>query len=620
MYLLLVAGSVTMIGPFLMMLSSSISSEADISDYRIVPRFLTEEDALFARFLNDKYNGNLWSIKDLFGYDLSRVDVRTRTVSEMVNELRLRDQVADPGRRALVKEYGEFLATGIPDDLYMTGFILRGGLIGPVNKLYQEWLKAKFGTVEAMNKAYDDQYTYWAEVGVPPEAVYARDWAPVYHKRYRDFLDFKKTLPAWQRVPYEGERKWVEHLKLVSDANIEKLNALLGTKYKDFYDVPMPLAAPSDPKVLKLWEDLVRRKWPLRLIVPNEAGVREYRTFLEARRKTIAKVNEAYGTSYTSFDEVPWPRDDMFEGMRQSDFLDFLKSETAGAPRLTIQNVTLRTTGGEFHKWLQARHGGSLDGINKALGTKFASLDEIGLPQAAWEWTLVMSDTGHWRWEFVKSNYFEVVSFILTKGRALSNTVIFILLSILIHLTINPLCAYALSRFNISYSYKVLLFLLATMAFPGEVTMIPNFLLLRDFGMLNTFAALILPGMANGFSIFILKGFFDTLPKELYEAAQLDGAGELRMFYQITVPLCQPVFAYTALITFTGAYGAFLFALTVCQDPNMWTIMVWLYDLNATSPEHIKVAALVIAMIPTLIVFVTCQRVIMRGIVLPQMN
>jgi multiple sugar transport system permease protein len=92
------------------------------------------------------------------------------------------------------------------------------------------------------------------------------------------------------------------------------------------------------------------------------------------------------------------------------------------------------------------------------------------------------------------------------------------------------------------------------------------------------------------------------------------------MFYQITVPLCQPVFAYTALITFTGAYGAFLFALTVCQDPNMWTIMVWLYDLQTSVPEHIKVAALVVAMIPTLLVFVSCQRVIMRGIVLPQMN
>ena len=64
------------------------------------------------------------------------------------------------------------------------------------------------------------------------------------------------------------------------------------------------------------------------------------------------------------------------------------------------------------------------------------------------------------------------------------------------------------------------------MAFPAVVTMIPNFLLLRDLGLLNTFAALLLPGMANGYSIFLLKGFFDSLPRELYEAAEIDGANE----------------------------------------------------------------------------------------------
>ena len=620
MYLFLVCGSVTMIGPFLMMLSSSIGSEADISDYRIVPRFLSDDDALFARFLNDKYNGNLWAIKDLYRYELSRIDVRTGTVTEMVRNLRLRDQVAAPEQQKFIAEYGEFLEKGIPSELYYPGYVLRGGLIGPSNKLYQEWLKAKFGSIEAMNRAYSEQYAYWAELIAPGELIYARDWAPLYNQRYRDFLEFKKNLPAWQRVPYDGTRKWVDHLKILTDANIDKLNAMLGTHYTDFYQVPMPLTAPTDPKVLKLWNEFVRRKWPLRLIEVNENGVREYHTFLQARRKTIDQVNEAYGTNYTNFDQVPWPHDELFDGMRQNDFLDFLKNESASQPQLSLKNVTLRTTGVEFRKWLLARHGGTLDGINSALGTKFASLDSIAIPQATWEWTTIQSNPRHWRWEYVKANYFEVMSFIFTKGRALSNTLIFIVLSIVVTLTVNPLCAYALSRFNLSYSYKVLLFLLATMAFPGEVTLIPNFLLLRDFGLLNTFGALVLPGMASGFSIFILKGFFDTLPKELYEAAQLDGAGELRMFYQITVPLCQPVFAYTALITFTGAYGAFLFALTVCQDPNMWTIMVWLYDLQTSVPEHIKVAALVVAMIPTLLVFVSCQRVIMRGIVLPQMN
>ena len=97
-------------------------------------------------------------------------------------------------------------------------------------------------------------------------------------------------------------------------------------------------------------------------------------------------------------------------------------------------------------------------------------------------------------------------------------------------MTVNPLAAYALSRYRLSYTPKVLIFMLATMAFPAEVAMIPNFLLIKQLGLLNTFAALILPGLASGYFIFLLKGFFDSLPAELYEAASIDGASELRMF------------------------------------------------------------------------------------------
>jgi multiple sugar transport system permease protein len=167
------------------------------------------------------------------------------------------------------------------------------------------------------------------------------------------------------------------------------------------------------------------------------------------------------------------------------------------------------------------------------------------------------------------------------------------------------------------YAYQVLLFVLATMAFPAEVAMIPNFLLLKDLGMLNTFYALVLPGVANGFSIFLLKGFFDSLPKELYEAGILDGATEIGMFRRITIPLSLPIFSVIALNAFTASYGAFLFAMVVCQDPKKWTLMVWLYDLQQSAPQYVIMAALTLASLPTLIVFMLAQKVIMRGIVLP---
>ena len=155
------------------------------------------------------------------------------------------------------------------------------------------------------------------------------------------------------------------------------------------------------------------------------------------------------------------------------------------------------------------------------------------------------------------------------------------------------------------------------MAFPPMVTQIPAFLMLRDLGLLNTFAALLLPGLAHGYSIFLLKGFFDSLPRELYESAEIDGAGEWRMFWTLTMSLSKPILAVIALHAFTAAYTNFMFAMLTCQDERMWTLMVWLYKLQNESGDAVINASLVLAALPTLLVFLLAQRFILRGIVVP---
>jgi multiple sugar transport system permease protein len=127
----------------------------------------------------------------------------------------------------------------------------------------------------------------------------------------------------------------------------------------------------------------------------------------------------------------------------------------------------------------------------------------------------------------------------------------------------------------------------------------------------------VLPGLANGYAIFLLKGFFDSLPQELYESAALDGAGELRIFWQITMSLSKPILAVIGLQAFTVAYSNFMFALLICQDEKMWTLMVWLYQLQQRSGPGVIYASLLVAAIPTLLIFVFAQNIIMRGIVVP---
>jgi multiple sugar transport system permease protein len=228
-----------------------------------------------------------------------------------------------------------------------------------------------------------------------------------------------------------------------------------------------------------------------------------------------------------------------------------------------------------------------------------------------------MHDEAALKWEFVKRNYVTVSDYILLHGRGVLNTFIYCSLAILAALIVNPLAAYALSRYKPPSTYKVLLFLMLTMAFPPMVTQIPTFLLLRKFDLLNTFAALVLPGLANGYSIFLLKGFFDSLPQELYESAMIDGASEARIFLQITMNLSKPILAVIALTAFNISYANFMMALLVCQDQRMWTLMPWLYKLQSTSCQGVIYSSLIIAAIPTFVVFVLCQNIIMRGIVVP---
>ena len=145
---------------------------------------------------------------------------------------------------------------------------------------------------------------------------------------------------------------------------------------------------------------------------------------------------------------------------------------------------------------------------------------------------------------------------------------------------------------------------------------------MRDLELLNTFFALVLPGAANGMAIFILKGFFDSLPQELFEAATIDGASELQIFRIVAMPLVKPILAINCLTAFIAAYNGWEWALTICQKEQMWTIAVWMYQASEWWKDFpwIVSAGFVIASIPTFLVFVSCQKIILKGIVIPSMK
>ncbi|MHC4886534.1 MAG: carbohydrate ABC transporter permease [Planctomycetota bacterium] len=274
-----------------------------------------------------------------------------------------------------------------------------------------------------------------------------------------------------------------------------------------------------------------------------------------------------------------------------------------------------------YQRFLLQKYG-NLAGVNKAYGWNLKAIEEA-FPRLDIAYTVTfLQNESAFTLEPIFANYKVIFDYLILNGRAVPVTILLVGLAILMTLTINPMAAYALSRFNLPGQSKIILFMLATMAFPAMVSAIPAYLLMRDLGLLNTFAALVLPSAANGMAIFILKGFFDSLPQELFEAATIDGASEIQIFRIVAMPLVKPILAINCINAFITAYNGWQWALIICQDKEMWTLAVWMYQASQWWIETpwIVSAGFAVTSIPTMIVFLSCQKIILRGIVIPSMK
>jgi len=584
LYLILSVGAVTMVYPFLMMLGLSVESQYDQVSFALVPRYLYSPSALFGKYAEDKYKADIGAIGDAYGVPFAK----------------LQDVGPPPASLALSPSAWDTFASGLPPRMKTAGFGGAGAAYSPSTLLdrYHDWLRAHFhNNIAVLNKSYTEEDDTFLTVFPPFEQPARRAWTPARTTKSDDWALFQQTLPAHYFVLVGADPLYQRWLKEEAYTSLPALNHAWSTALTSYAPITLaPQNTEGNAAQRKDWDTFVRTKMPFRAIQVDPSALPAYRRFLAGKYgASIARYNASYQASLGSFDQVLLPGPDVLpaSGPALLDWLEFLKSSV---PAVSLSVDTPET------RW------------------RAAHLSPLSFAQAVYvsDWDYASTHQAELRESFLTRNYSLVLQYIVLHGRAIFTTVVYCALSILTALIVNPLCAYALSRYNLSYGNAVLLFLLTTMAFPAEVALIPSFLLLKQLHLLNTFWALILPGAASGFSIFLLKGFFDSLPKELYEAGTLDGASELTMFRAITLPLSRPIFAVLALGAFSSAYGAFLFAMLTCQDKHMWTLMVWLYELQTGgAPQYVVMAGLALAAVPTLLVFILAQNTIMKGIILP---
>ena len=207
----------------------------------------------------------------------------------------------------------------------------------------------------------------------------------------------------------------------------------------------------------------------------------------------------------------------------------------------------------------------------------------------------------------------------LQLGVFLKNTVLYAGGAWLFTLAVDVSAAYALSKLRPIFGKLVLGAMLATLMIPPMVLLLPTYLVAKDLpilhlDLLNTPWAIWLPAAANGFFVFLLKRFFDSIPRELLEAAEIDGASPVRILWSIVLPVSRPIIGVVSILSVVTVWKDFVWPLLVLPETDKMSISVGIASLSAQMPQNVLIASLVIASLPTILVFFVFQRSIMAGL------
>jgi len=196
------------------------------------------------------------------------------------------------------------------------------------------------------------------------------------------------------------------------------------------------------------------------------------------------------------------------------------------------------------------------------------------------------------------------------------NSFIVAALVTILNLIFDSMAGYALARLRFPGSKTIFFIILGSMLVPAQVTMIPVFKILQGMGMVDTYQGLIVPFMASAFGIFLMKQFFESLPRELEEAAMMDGCSHFRIFWQIILPLSSPALAALAIFTFLASWNSFMMPLIIVSVPEMYTLPlgIAMFKQQYSTNWTVLMAASVLITLPVAVLYLFFQRWFIEGI------
>ncbi|WP_129669347.1 carbohydrate ABC transporter permease [Phytoactinopolyspora endophytica] len=199
--------------------------------------------------------------------------------------------------------------------------------------------------------------------------------------------------------------------------------------------------------------------------------------------------------------------------------------------------------------------------------------------------------------------------------RYLLNSVIYVGVMVPAYLAVSALTAYPLARMRFRFRTVIFFLFLSTMFLPGELMLIPRFLVVSELGLADTYAGVMLPGLLSAIGIFLLRQTFAGVPQELDDAARIDGCKEWGVFWHVMLPAAKPALAVLAIFGFISVWNSFIWPLVVLKDTSKYPIALGISYLTGVTGTDVRsvAAGTVISLIPVLIFFIVMQRHILEG-------
>ena len=465
-YGLLSIGSLSMLYPLTLMLSGSVKSGADFQSISPIPGYFFDDEVLWAKYIESKYR------------DIRNVEMALHKQLGHWRSIQLPEAGQAEQKRAEA-----FIAFRESEEWSSDWFKLAHMGLGQNERAYLKIIKDRYDhDVIKYSDALGVRYKSWSQAVAPPTPMEARYYMFPKAINFQILDELKQASSGKDRAVVNLDGNFWNIYLRAKWSTIESYNDAHGTDYQAYPQVLLSPTPPESGQAREDWEDYVRNDLNLAYIRIDPSVTNLFQGFLaEKYENKIEDLNLLWDTRHADFNQIPLL--ERIDGTSRVylDYAEFLaKDSKVEAERCPLSAISIYGPRQAFEEYLAKTQGVALDQI-----------EHVALPIEAVDYADFQSQRGYLRWEFTKRNYVKVLDYILMHGNGIRNTIYYCVLTILTTLTINPLAAYALSRYKPPSAYKILLFCMCTMAFPPEVTMIPSFLLLKRFPLIGLLVAVI---------------------------------------------------------------------------------------------------------------------------------